>query len=176
VGVFSRSDSTEPVQNQPTVKPVRASAARNTPQITTGPASVFLSDPAKAVVYNSPRTLTAAAAQVKVNDKAEFEQFKARRRAGSSAWQVEAWEYYDAIGEVKYAFNLVASVVSRIRIHAAVIDDASQTPSPIRMSDTIDADLAAAAERALARLDSAYGGQAGLLKDAALNLSVAGEC
>jgi hypothetical protein len=137
---------------------------------------VFLQQPAKSPSYSSPRTLTAAAAQVKVNDKAEFEQFRARRSAGSSAWQVEAWEYYDAIGEIKYAFNLVASVVSRIRIHAAVVDDPSQTPTPIRMSDTVDKGLAAAAERALARLDSAYGGQAGLLKDAALNLSVAGEC
>lgn len=132
--------------------------------------------PAKSAPYSSPRSLTAAAAQIKVNDKGEFEKFRARRSANSSAWQQEAWEYYDAIGEIKYAFNLVASVVSRIRLYPAVVTDSSQAPQAISKVESVDPRLAQAAERALARLDSAYGGQAGLLRDAALNLSVAGEC
>ncbi len=138
-------------------------------------ATVF-TNTAQSATYSTPRTLTAAAAQIKINDKGEFEQFRIRRSAGSSAWQAEAWEYYDAIGEIKYAFNLVASVVSRIRIYAAVVDDPSETPISVRQSELIDDRLGSAAERALARLNSAYGGQAGLLRDAALNLSVAGEC
>jgi hypothetical protein len=143
-----------------------------------GIASVFTSgtNSPQPLSYNTPRSLTAAAAQVRMNDKGEFEQFKSRRSASSSSWQAEAWEYYDAIGEIKYAFNLVASVVSRIRIFAASIDDASQAPVSVHESRIIDAGLASAAERALERLNSAYGGQAGLLKDAALNLSVSGEC
>jgi hypothetical protein len=136
---------------------------------------LFYNTPAPAA-YNTPRSLTAAAAQVKTNDKGEFEQFKARRSASSSAWQAEAWEYYDAIGEIKYAFNLVASVVSRIRIYAAAVDDPSQAPIPVDESRVVDPNLAAAAQRALNRLNSAYGGQPGLLKDAALNLAVSGEC
>lgn len=131
---------------------------------------------AQSAVYSAPRALTAAAAQVKLNDKGEAEYFKARRSSTSSAWQTEAWEYYDAIGEIKYAFNLVASVVSRIRLYAAVVDNPAETPVSVRNSSLIDERLGAAAERALARLDSAYGGQAGLLRDAALNLSVTGEC
>jgi hypothetical protein len=127
-------------------------------------------------VYSAPRALTAAAAQVKLNDKGEAEYFKMRRASTSSAWQTEAWEYYDAIGEIKYAFNLVASVVSRIRLYAAVVDNPAETPVSVRNSTAVDERLAQAAERALARLDSAYGGQAGLLRDAALNLSVTGEC
>jgi hypothetical protein len=111
-----------------------------------------------------------------MNDKGEAALFKSRRQSASSAWQKEAWEYYDAIGEVKYAFNLVASVVSRIRIYAASVDDPAEAPVPIDKSTIIDEKLAAAAARALDRLDSAYGGQAGLLKDAALNLQVTGEC
>ena len=143
-----------------------------------GIASIFTSNSnsPQPLSYNTPRSLTAAAAQVRMNDKGEFEQFKSRRSASSSSWQAEAWEYYDAIGEIKYAFNLVASVVSRIRIFAASIDDASQAPVSVHESRIIDAGLASAAERALERLNSAYGGQAGLLKDAALNLSVSGEC
>jgi hypothetical protein len=165
VGIFSRGDSDQP---QSTGKEVAA---------ITG--STFFSPavaPAKSVAYNTPRTLTAAASTIKVNDKTEFEQFRSRRAAASSAWQAEAWEYYDAIGEIKYAFNLVANVVSRIRMYSAVVEDPSQSPAPVSESERIDPRLAAAAERALKRLDSAYGGQAGLLKDAALNLSVSGEC
>ena len=162
---------------QTTRSRVQNSIPRKEPLLS-GPASVFLSSTniAQAAPYNQPRALTAAAVQVKLNDKGESEQFKNRRSAASSAWQAEAWEYYDAIGEIKYAFNLVASVVSRIRIYPAVVDDQSQAPASVRSSTTLDKQLSAAAERALARLDSAYGGQAGLLRDAALNLSVAGEC
>jgi hypothetical protein len=113
---------------------------------------------------------------MKIGDRSEAEQFKNRRAAASSAWQQEAWEYYDAIGEVKYAFNLVASVVSRIRLYPAVVSNPAESPSPIRNVESYDQRLVAAAERALQRLDSAYGGQAGLLRDAALNLQVTGEC
>jgi hypothetical protein len=127
-------------------------------------------------VYSAPRALTAAAAQVKLNDKAEAEQFKSRRASSVSQWQQEAWEYYDAIGEIKYAFSLVGSVISRVRLYTATIENPSDAPVDTNVSDKVSKDLAEAAERALARLDSAYGGKAGLLRDAALNILVAGEC
>jgi hypothetical protein len=164
VGIFTNDKVTPPSPEPKNKKP----------QSTTF--TTVFTNAAQSATYSTPRTLTAAAAQIKINDKGEFEQFRIRRSAGSSAWQAEAWEYYDAIGEIKYAFNLVASVVSRIRIYAAVVDDPSETPISVRQSELIDDRLASAAERALARLNSAYGGQAGLLRDAALNLSVAGEC
>ena len=163
MGIFTNDDST----------PVTPAPKKSAPSALS---TIFTSNQAQAVVYSTPRALTAAAAQLKVNDKGEYEQFRVRRAAASSAWQAEAWEYYDAIGEVKYAFNLVASVVSRIRIYAAVVDDPAEAPVSVRNSDRVEDRLAQAAERALDRLNSAYGGQAGLLKDAALNLSVAGEC
>jgi hypothetical protein len=187
VAVFKKEEPQEPAKAVVTPKPRSSRRTRTTrsPQVIAKPQqqtpsgilSVFTSTtPASSVAYNVPRSLTAAAVQVKVNDKGEFEQFKNRRSASSSAWQAEAWEYYDAIGEIKYAFNLVASVVSRIRIYAAAIDDASQAPVSVKESRVVEERLSSAAERALDRLNSAYGGQAGLLKDAALNLSVAGEC
>ena len=174
MGIFTRSNSgSQPRANQ---RAIRASAPRNVQQIP----DTFLSTPtgsAPYAPYNAPRGLTAAAAQLKIGDKTEAEHFKQRRNAGSSVWQTEAWEYYDAIGEIKYAFNLVASIVSRVRLYAAVVESASQAPSPIQIaSSAVDQRLIEAAERALARLDSAYGGQAGLLRDAALNLQVTGEC
>lgn len=156
---------------------VRASAPKNATRVAPGVSidsfGIVYAEPQ---AFNTPRPLTAAAAQVQLNDKGEAAQFKARRQSASTAWQTEAWEYYDAIGEIKYAFNLVASVVSRIRLYAAAINNPYEAPSPIDSVSKIDPKLAAAAERALSRLDSAYGGQAGLLKDCALNLQVTGEC
>lgn len=173
MGVFRRDKSVP--QNAPT-RGIRASA----PITNTLPAnSVFLKpvpNAAPSAPYNAPRALTAAAAQLKIGDRSEAEQFKNRRAAASSAWQAEAWEYYDAIGEIKYAFNLVASVVSRIRLYPAVVSNPAESPSPIRNVEAFDQRIVAAAERALQRLDSAYGGQAGLLRDAALNIQVTGEC
>lgn len=140
--------------------------------------AVFRKDSTQATpaVFSAPRALTAAAAQVKLNDKAEAEQFKSRRASSVSIWQQEAWEYYDAIGEIKYAFSLVGSVISRVRLYTAVIEDPADAPVATNVSTKVAPELAEAAERALARLDSAYGGQAGLLRDAGLNILVAGEC
>jgi hypothetical protein len=149
------------------------SATRVAPGVSIDSFGIVYAEPQ---VFNTPRPLTAAAAQVNLNDKSEAELFKARRQSASTAWQTEAWEYYDAIGEVKYAFNLVASVVSRIRLYAAAVGNPSEAPAPINEVEKIDRRLAAAAQRALDRLSSAYGGQPGLLKDAALNLQVTGEC
>lgn len=169
MGIFSRDET--PTAASTEAAPSKALVASSSPS------SIFLNGtPAAPAVYSAPRTMTAAAMQIKIKDMNEFEQFRSRRAAASSAWQAEAWEYYDAIGEIKYAFNLVASVVSRIRIYAAVVEDPSEAPAPVSKSEVIDPRLASAAERALERLNSAYGGQAGLLRDAALNLCVTGEC
>jgi len=59
------------------------------------------------VPYSYPRGLTAAAAQIRLNDKGEAEQFRSRRLAGANSWQTEAWEYYDAIRDA--ALNLAVS-------------------------------------------------------------------
>ena len=174
MGIFKKSN---PATGATRASGLRASAARNAtpvaPGISVDSFGIVRAEPA---AFNAFRPLTAAAAQVKMGDKNEAEQFKARRQSASSSWQAEAWEYYDAIGEIKYAFNLVASVVSRIRLYAAAVDDPAEAPVPVDMSKIVDPQLASAAQRALARLDSAYGGQAGLLKDCALNLQVTGEC
>lgn len=128
------------------------------------------------VAYNSVRPLTAAASRMNLKDKTEIEMFRQRQSSQTTAIQAAAWEYYDAISEIKYAFNLVASVVSRIRLYVAVVENPSESPVPLDQSERVSPDLADAARRALERLDSAFGGQAGLLRDAALNLAVAGEC
>lgn len=173
MGIFKK----ESAKSKEVRSNVRASAPKNATRVAPGVSidsfGIVYAEPQ---VFNTPRPLTAAAAQINLQDKGEAELLKARRNSASTSWQSEAWEYYDSIGEVKYAFNLVASVVSRIRLYAAAINNQDEAPAPIDDVDKVDPRLAAAAQRALDRLSSAFGGQAGLLKDAALNLQVTGEC
>ena len=71
--------------------------------------------------YNKPRAMVAAATRLPPPKNA-----KAKRAA--SAWQTEAFRYYETIGEIKYAFDMVASLVSRVRLYAAVVDDPDMVP------------------------------------------------
>jgi len=173
LGIFKKENAKSSTTRQGVRATAPKTATRVAPGISVDSFGVVYAEPQ---VFNTPRGLTAAAAQVNLQDKGEAELFKARRQSASSSWQSEAWEYYDSIGEIKYAFNLVASVVSRIRLYAAAIQNPSEAPAPIENVDKVGANLAAASQRALDRLSSAFGGQAGLLKDAALNLQVTGEC
>jgi hypothetical protein len=173
LGIFKKENA----KPSETRRNVRASAPKNATRVAPGiSVDSFGIVYAEPQVFNTPRPLTAAAAQVNLNDKGEAELFKARRQSASTSWQTEAWEYYDSIGEIKYAFNLVASVVSRIRLYAAAVNNPNEAPAPIEDVSKVDSRLAAASQRALDRLSSAFGGQAGLLKDAALNIQVTGEC
>lgn len=129
---------------------------------------------ARPAVYNEHRSLTAAAVKIRVTDKTEIERMSKRRQ--SDTWQQDAWDYYDLVGEVKYAFNLVANVMSRIRLYPAMITGENVIPSQIDDIEGLPEGLAGASHNALSKLDTANGGISGLLKDAALNLAVAGEC
>ena len=173
MGIFKK----ESAKSKETRPNVRASAPKNATRVAPGVSidsfGIVYAEPQ---AFSTPRPLTAAAAQINLQDKGEAELLKARRNSASTSWQSEAWEYYDSIGEIKYAFNLVASVVSRIRLYSAAINNPEEAPAPIDAVEKVDPRLAAAAQRALDRLSSAFGGQAGLLKDAALNLQVTGEC
>lgn len=128
----------------------------------------------KAAPYNAMRTITAAAVRVSLSDKTEIERMTKRRV--NDAWQQDAWDYYDLVGEVKYAFNLVASVMSRIRIYPAMVTGENVIPSQIDDIEGLPEGLAGASHNALRKLETANGGIPGLLKDAAINLAVAGEC
>lgn len=43
-------------------------------------------------------------------------------RSGDDAWQRQAWYHYDACGEMRFAFNLLANAVSRAVLFAAEAD------------------------------------------------------
>lgn len=130
------------------------------------------SRPQQPLPYTAVRSLTASARRVNLDDPNAVEML-ARVRNGN-VWQSEAWEYYDAIGEIKYAFTLVANVMSRVRLYPARIDDPADAPAAL--SPKTDDETELRVVEALNRLKSSFGGQPALMRDAALNLCVTGEC
>ena len=129
-------------------------------------------DGPKPLPYNAVRPITASGSVVKATDKSEVEALKARK--ASQKWQQESWEYVDAIGEINYAFNLFANVVSRIRIHAAYITGDMDTPTPITTSDASE-DIKEHATTAMHKVFGS-GKQGEILRKTAFDLLVAGEC
>lgn len=70
-------------------------------------------------------------------------------RSGDDAWQRQAWYYYDAVGELRFAFNWLANAISRATLYAAEID-----PETGQITDaTEDSRAQAAAEAVLGGMD-----------------------
>lgn len=118
--------------------------------------------------------LVASAARINLSRKSEVESMKARQL--DDKWQNDAWDYYDLVPEIKYAANLIANVTSRVRLYAGWITDEDSAPSNIQDIDEASDELKSRAREALHLLASGNGGIPGVLRDAALNLFVAGEC
>lgn len=91
---------------------------------------------------------------------------KNRKAPRQSSWQREAWEFYDNVGELRYAANWIASVASRALLVAAK-----------RQSDrSISRDKAS--NQAMQALNALFGGTKGqtqMTRAIALHLFVAGE-
>lgn len=47
------------------------------------------------------------------------------------AWQTQAWQSFEAIGEVHYAFSLLGAVMSRVNLYVGVVTQADQPPAHI---------------------------------------------
>lgn len=124
--------------------------------------------------YNEIRGMTASAVRINLSDSRQVE--ATARRLKNDTWQEDAWEYYDLIGEVHFTANLIASVLSRIRLYPALITDSSTVPSNLAAIKDYDARIMGIAGDSLDVLSTGNGGISGLLRDAGLNLFVAGEC
>lgn len=134
---------------------------------------------AEAVSYDHPRAVAASATVLDLR-KRNVQASMSR----SHAWQEAAWGYYDQVGELKFAFNLIAQIVSRAILYAAVVEDSSEVPVEARaFLSKVDGatgyrgDVAKAVDLADAAIrDLTAHGQAELLRSFALNLSIPGEC
>lgn len=125
--------------------------------------------------YNAARPLTASAARVDLKNKKEVDSISKRRK--SDSWQEEAWDYFDLIGEIKSSANLIANVMSRINLYGGYVHLSSSIPADISTMDKVlEEDFINAVQDTLYILESGNGGTSGLLRSAALNMFVVGEC
>lgn len=172
------------------VLPITASAQRmeiDRPQLTVVP---------DAPAYNVNRAMVGSASRIDLNKAADRESIANRPYA---EWQTEAWNYYDAIGEIKYAFGLVGSVFSRLRLYPALVIDEDSPPvsvsqfnrrqsvlsedekekdrqQELSLPEGIPLDALETMREYVDALGSGHGGITGLLRTFALNMAVPGEC
>ncbi len=127
--------------------------------------------------YDAPRGLRASAQVIKLETRTEIEAFTrmTTRATAGDAWQTAAWDYFDEVGEVKYAYGVMASTVSRIRIYPGVVTDPARPPQHVNDVETLNPELRDCALAAMRKLASGPGGVPELLRNLALNLSVPGE-
>jgi hypothetical protein len=91
------------------------------------------------------------------------------------AWQGDAWEYRDSIGEIRYGISYLRHAVSRVRVYPAVAEPDGDQPTPLEEADGVPPAVLSAAEDALARLTAGTNDWAGLLAPYAENFEVPGE-
>jgi hypothetical protein len=120
-----------------------------------------------------PNAIVGAARRVHIDRR---EEIQALRERGVDERQMLAWRYYDAIGEIKAAYNYFAAVGSRIRFYAGYAPDGGDHPAPIGDVGHLDRSLVTAARYELAKLNNGRGGQPSFVRAMLLNLLVAGEC
>lgn len=131
-------------------------------------------DAASAEPPTRRRAVVGAARRINLGRRSEVEKLRLRQ---SQPWQQLAWRHYDAVPEVKFGYNYFANMLSRVRFYAAYSpDNKDGPPVPIGSVGNLDRDLVTAARYEVAKFDTAHGGQAGLIRAAGLNLSIAGEC
>jgi hypothetical protein len=163
MGVFSRPARSNPAEPTP-LRAVTGAGYSVAPKPSSPSAT-------RALPFTTHRSLTAAATLVDITT-AEGRTSYAKRRTAAQGWQDEAWLYFDAIGEISYAFTVVSNALSRVRLYTAHVVDPAAQPVP---ADP-DNQTGQASIEILDRLNSAFGGIPGLLRDAAMNIQVSGEC
>jgi hypothetical protein len=106
----------------------------------------------------APATLTAAAAPI------------TNPRTGllrtPDTWQEEAWEFYGALGEFRYAIEWEARMLSRVRLYAAKLEPGADEPVRAEAGTAVDL---------VNQMAGGTPGQAALMEDLATQLAVPGE-
>lgn len=105
--------------------------------------------------------------------------------------QKQAWDFYDRIGEAKFALNFIGNNLSQLRLFPAIDDDPSADPIPVDEAlprpadgdrepfpgiDGITPELVERCWVELRRLRSPQGDAAAILWPLAVNFEAVGEC
>lgn len=85
-----------------------------------------------------------------------------------NAWAEQAWDYYDAIGELRYSANWLGNALSRASLYIARSPEPGGAPERINDDD--------AANEALHALAGGAAGQSEMLKAFGVHLTIAGDC
>lgn len=109
--------------------------------------------------------------KVRMDNPKHLDKFADSRKR--SSWQSDAWDFYDMIGELKFASNLIANVLSRVNLYVGYVSDTARVPEHIRKSEY--SQYSDIAESILGLLEEQEGGTSDMLRVAALNMFVAGE-
>ena len=143
---------------------------------------MFINDPLplsedyslKALPFNAPRAMVASVTPIKTSDSQQLRHAELIKR--NNSWEDVAWDYYDLIGEISIAANLIAATASRIRLFVGYVDDETADPKPVTEASIVPTELKTASRDALDTLfNSTPGGSPGLIKRMALNLFIAGD-
>lgn len=137
---------------------------------TPGPESRTPRNRARSAPWNAPRGITASAERLNLADAQPVER-------PYVAWQREAWNGYLRVGEIHYGFNLLANLLARVRIYAAVLGESNEPPLDVTTGvdkKRVKRALADDAREVMAELQAED--WASSTRAFALNFSVAGEC
>lgn len=85
-----------------------------------------------------------------------------------NAWAEQAWDYYDAIGELRYSANWLGNALSRATLYIA------RSPEPGGQPERVEDDDEA--NEALVALAGGSAGQSEMLKAFGIHLTIAGDC
>jgi len=137
--------------------------------------------------FGAPRAIQGSAERLSTGPASKNTANRVDKRQ-PSAWQTQAWQAFEAIGEVHYAVSLLGAVMSRVRLYIGVVTHADQPPSHIddyletlreadpTPQDSRTADTLTEARHLLSQLTAnTPGGEGGLLRQIGINLSVPGE-
>jgi hypothetical protein len=127
---------------------------------------------AQSASYRAPRSIVASAERVDLETA-----WTERSKAGYAAKQEEAWTGYERVGEIHYGLNLVANVISRLRVYPATIPESDESPQgalDAAKKGDIETQLAQDAEEVMREIMGPT--FSGLVRSFALNMNVPGEC
>jgi hypothetical protein len=107
---------------------------------------------------DQPNAVTAAAAPV-TNPRTELIR-------NTDTWQQEAWQFYDDLGELRYAVEWISAMLSRVRVYAAKLEPGEDEPVRAEAGTAVDL---------MTTLGGGVAAQAQLLSAIATQLAVPGE-
>ncbi|HWF25161.1 MAG TPA: hypothetical protein VG275_06930 [Solirubrobacteraceae bacterium] len=120
-----------------------------------------------------PWAMVSSAARLDVSDSQEAKVQRMLRQG----WQSDAWNYRDAIGELRYAVNFLANCSARMRIFPACYPEGGESDLPVALEEVpgIPEQVISTCAQAIQDLGNGRMAISGMMHGVSTNKSVAGE-